>query len=182
MKKIKVEIVGETPLLMNSPQAMIEQAMGSNLTKVTKKRDMVKDAEKLAYKTSKGELYIPAEAIKGSMVNASAYKKAGKYALRPFIAGAVMIKPTQIGLGTKIYELDIRTVVIQKARVVKARPMLENWKASFEIWYNEELLNDPDTIRVCLEEAGGRVGILDFRPQKLGNFGMFKVTKWQEEK
>ena len=30
-----------------------------------------------------------------------------------------------------------------------------------------------------LKEGGERVGILDFRPQKLGSFGTFKITKWK---
>ncbi len=31
-----------------------------------------------------------------------------------------------------------------------------------------------------LEEAGQRVGLLDNRPQKYGENGCFKVTKWKE--
>ena len=84
-------------------------------------------------------------------------------------------------LKTKKYTLDIRTVVIQKARVVKGRPKIEKWKLSFELKYNEKMIGDSLIIKDILEEAGERVGILDFRPQKLGSFGMFKVTKWQEK-
>ena len=165
---------------MNNPASMIdEQTQG--LKQKTSKFDMVKSAEKLAYKTPKGELYIPAEAIKGCLIGAASYKKIGKYAAKPIIAGGVHIQPRQVGLGVKKYELDIRTVVIQRARVVKARPMVENWKCSLELVYDEELINNTEIIKSLLEEAGKRVGLLDFRPQKTGSFGMFEVTKWEEQ-
>jgi len=178
MKKIKVKITGETPLLMNSPKAMIEESSG--LTKKTQKQDMEKEAKKLAYTKKSGELYIPSSAIKGSMVGASAYKKAGKFALRPLVAGGCHILPNEVGLNTTSYKLDIRTVVIQRNRVVKARPRVENWKAEFEISYDETLIANPEILREVLEDAGRRVGLLDFRPAKLGSFGMFTVTEWKE--
>jgi len=180
MKKVKITIEGVTPLLMNSPKGMLEASEG--MTTKTAKRNIKEEAEKLAYKTEKGELYIPAEAIKGSLVNASAYKKFGKYSARPMLAGGVRISPHEIGLGVKDYQHDIRTVVIQKARVVKCRPKLNKWKASFEIHYDETLIPDDVLIKPILEEAGKRVGLLDFRPQKLGEFGTFKITEWKPVK
>jgi len=180
MKKVQVEITGITPLLMNNPASMIENAT-NELKSKTKEMNHEEAAEKLTYKDKNGELYIPAEAIKGTLIGASSYKKIGKFTARPMIAGGVSILPQKISLGTKEYELDIRTVVIQRNRVVKARPMIENWKASFELLYNEKLIGNSEIIKSILTEAGERVGLLDFRPQKLGSFGMFKVTKWKEE-
>lgn len=180
MKKIQVEITGITPLLMNSPKAMIEQ-MTKTSRKTTQQYDPKEEAEKVTYRMKSGELYIPAEAIKGCLVGAASYKKFGKYAAKPIIAGGVIITPMQIGLGTKKYEIDLRTVVIQRSRVVKARPTLENWKVSFIIEYDDSLIANGDMIKPILEEAGKRVGLLDFRPQKLGSFGMFEVSKWKEE-
>lgn len=181
MKKVKVEITGLSPLLMNNPKSMIDAAQGTGVVQTTKKYDLEKEAAKLAYFNSKGELYVSAEAIKGSLINAAAYKKAGKFAMKPLIAGGVIITPGEISLNTKKYTLDIRTVVIQRARVVKARPKIENWKLNFELMYNEELIQNSNLIKDVLIEAGQRIGILDFRPQKMGSFGMFKVTKWDEE-
>ena len=98
------------------------------------------------------------------------------------MAAGVQISPEKIGLGIKKYGLDIRTVVIQRNRVPKIRPMIENWKAKFEIEYDETLIGNPDLIRQILEDAGKRVGLLDFRPQRSGTFGKFKITKWEEAK
>lgn len=181
MKTINVEITGVTPLLMNNPKSMIDVAKGS-LVKTTEKRDVVKDAEQLAYKMKNGELYVSAEAVKGCLVGASSYKKFGKNSARPIIAGGVFITPNEIGLGTKKYDVDIRTVVIQRSRVVKGRPKIEKWKLKFKLIYNETLIADDKSIKKILIEAGQRIGLLDFRPQKLGSFGMFEVTKWEAEK
>ena len=180
MKKIEVEIEGVTPLLMNSPKAMLEESNES--VQKTKKRNHKDDAEKVAYRMKNGNLYVPSEAVKGCLINASSYKKAGKYALKPLIAGGVRIEPREIDLGTDKYELDIRTVVIQRSRVPKARPRLEKWSIKFDIVYNQDLIANPEIIKQCLEEAGQRVGILDFRPQHNGSFGMFTLKEWKVQK
>lgn len=181
MKKVKVELKGITPLLMNSPKSMIDNA-GIKLQTKTKDFDLVKEAEKLTYRKESGELYVPSSAIKGSLINASSFKKIGKYAAKSIIAGGVFILEQEIGLGIKKYDLDIRTVVIQRARVVKSRPMIKDWKITFELQYNENMIGNSNIIKEILIEAGQRVGILDYRPQHYGSFGMFEVSKWEEIK
>lgn len=178
MKKIFVEITGVTPLLMNNPAAMLLPKTG--LTRTTEKRDPQKEAESVLYINSDKKLYVPSTAIKGSMINAASYKKFDKYSAKPMIAGGMMILPEQVLLNTQKWEIDLRTVVIQKARVPKARPKVNEWKLNFEIVYNDKLFRG-ELLKPILEEAGERVGLLDFRPAKLGSFGMFKVTKWKEE-
>jgi len=180
MKNIKVEITGLSPLLMNNPASMIDEA-SNQMKQKTQKHNLGEEAKKLLYEDKKGNLYIPSEAIKGCLIGASSYKKIGKFSARPMIAGGVFITPQEIPLNKNEYDLDVRTVVIQRARVVKARPKVEDWKAEFEISYNEKLIGNAEIIKAILEEAGERVGILDFRPAKLGSFGRFKVSKWQEK-
>lgn len=177
IKKIQVEIEGLTPLLMNSPKAMLEPE--DIVKSKTKKRDPKKECEKVAYRTSKGKLYVPSAAIKGCIINAAAYKKTGKFSLRPFLAGGMRITPEEVIIDNQKYDIDLRTVVIQRSRVVKARPKIPKWKLNFTIEYDADLISDPKIIVECLEEGGRRIGILDFRPQKLGEFGQFKVNKWK---
>lgn len=180
MKKIQVEIKGLSPLLMNSPKGMLEEK--EKMKKTTMNYNHEVEAERVAYRDKKGQLFIPSAAIKGCLVNAAAYKKFGKHTARPIIAGGVFITPNEVLLGTKDYEIDVRTVVIQRARVVKARPVINEWKVSFILNYDETMIPDSESmIKPILEDAGKRVGLLDFRPQKLGNFGTFEVTKWKEE-
>ena len=108
MKTINVILKSVTPLLMNSPKHMIEEAEDMTKSKSNvKKRDIKKEADKLAYKMKNGELYIPSEAVKGCLIRASNYKKVSKYALKPIIAGGCRIEPNQISLGTKKYDYDV---------------------------------------------------------------------------
>ena len=180
MKEIDVEIKGVTPLLMNSPKAMLEPQEALKIK--TKKRNREEEAEKVVYRDKDGVLYVPSTAIKGTIIQASAYKKAGKFALRPIISGGMRIKEEEITLNTKDYEIDLRTGVIQRARIVIARPKIKDWKLNFTIIYDEDLISDPNIIKTVLGEAGKRVGILAFRPQKNGEFGTFEITKFEAKK
>jgi len=185
MKKVNVEIEGTSPLLMNNPQVMIDESMGEKEGQIGKrtksKKQMKKDADKLAYKKSDGTLYIPAEAIKGAILNASSWKKIGKHSAKQILASALRIQPEQVSLKKKSYTYDIRTVVIQRNRIVKFRPRVEKWKVSFELWWDESLISSPDLVKPILVEAGQRIGLLDFRPQKTGPFGCFKINKFESK-
>ena len=128
-------------------------------------------------------MYIPAEAIKGCLVASSAYRKFNKYSAKPIIAGCVQILPQEISLGTKNYDIDERTVVImRRSRIIRSRPRIEKWKLNFQLVYDAGFIPDGNMIREILEEGGQRIGIMDFRPAKLGSFGMFTVTKWKERR
>lgn len=176
MKRIEVEIEGITPLLMNSPKAMLNPQPA--VKQARKKYDPKEEAEKVAYRNSKGKLFVPRAAIKGALINGGNYKKFGKFAAKPLLAGGVRIKETEIILDNQKYEIDARTVVIKKQRVVKWRPRINNWKLNFVLIYNDVTV-PAEGIKMCLEGAGEKVGLLDFRPQKLGEFGMFKVNKFK---
>lgn len=178
MKTVKVEITGITPLLMNNPASML---LPKTQTLKTENYDPDVDVKKTLYLDDKGKLYVPSSAIKGTLINASAYRKFGKFSAKPIVAGGVTIIPEKIVLDNQKYETDLRTVVIQRSRVPKARGKIINWKLNFELLYNEKLISSSQLIKPILEDAGERVGILDFRPQKLGSFGMFRISKWQED-
>jgi hypothetical protein len=73
-------------------------------------------------------------------------------------------------------------VNIQKSRVLKARAKIPKWEAEFDIVYNRILGDDAfvaETLRKILEDAGTRVGLLDYRPQHKGWFGTFEVVEFK---
>jgi len=181
MKEINVEIEGVTPLLMNSPAGMLEPK--DEMSSKTRKYIPKIEAAKLLYKNSKGKLYVPSAAIKGSMLGACSFKKVGKFSARPIIAGCVRVKDKEIVLDNQKYEIDLRTVRIPtapgKPRVLKARPMINKWKLNFVLVYNDEVITDPDIIKRILKDSGERVGLLDYRPQTNGEFGCFKINKFE---
>jgi hypothetical protein len=44
--------------------------------------------------------------------------------------------------------------------------------------YDDVLLKESELRRV-VDDAGSRVGLLEFRPEKKGPFGRFIVTEWK---
>lgn len=178
MKTIKVTIEGEH-LLMNKYN--MEAQTTSRRT--TKSYDPKEEAERSAYWSSgkKKELIIPSSVLYASIINASSWYKISKRSAKSVLAGSIRIAPMEISLGTDKYEIDTRPVVIQRAKVLKSRATLPKWKASFEILYNEQLIADVNIIKEILIEAGQRIGIMDFRPQRGGSFGTFTVTEFEPQ-
>ena len=185
MKEIEVEIEGTSPLLMHSAQNMGKQEMKKN---PAKQYDSKKDAESVAYRNKKGELVVPARCIKACFVNASSWYKVGKQGMKPLLAGLTRIEPYDVnitngsGKVVKNYEIDIRPVVVQRARIMRSRPCFKQWTLKFKIVYNAEVFSTPEflkNMKSILEEAGQRIGLLDNRPQKYGENGTFRVNKFR---
>jgi len=176
-KKIEVELTGVTPLLMNR---LSLESLQKKSRAVMKNYDPDEEALSSAYMNENGELYVPMEAVFRMMVTAAGAHKIGRRSLKSYLAGGIRIEPEQIPLEPNEYEVDLRAVVIQKARVIRARAKVPApWKAQFTIIYDDTILA-PGSLEPVLVDAGKRMGLLDFRPQKGGWFGTFTVTKFQE--
>lgn len=182
MKTIKVTIKGTSPLLMN--RFNIENALDHQKGKrINKTYDPKEEAEKSAYWGSgkKKELIIPSICIQACILQAASWYKINKRSAKSVIAGSIRVSPDEISLGTDKYEIDLRPVVIQRSRVIKARAKLPDWAVTFDLIYNDKMISDTQILRAILEEAGNRIGLLDFRPGKgAGSFGCFEITKWVE--
>ena len=59
---------------------------------------------------------------------------------------------------------------------MRYRPRIEEWKAAFQVDYDETLLSQTQIERV-IADTGTLVGLLDFRPEKKGPYGRFAVEK-----
>lgn len=182
MKKAKVEIEGTQPLLLNRYN-IEEQLAKDKGRRISKTYDVNEEADKSAYWSTSGKkvLILPSENVYSCILNASSFHKIGKRSAKTILAGSIRIEPTEISLGTDKYDIDVRAVVIQRSRVPKARAKLNEWKAKFDIIYDERQIPDSQPIRTVLEEAGLRIGLCDFRPQRGGHFGTFKVTRFVVE-
>ena len=186
MKKIEITLKGRTPLLIHSAMGMLNTpSVTKNPAKVY---DPEEEAEKVVYRNEKGNIYIPARCIKACVLNASSWYKSGRKSIKPILAGSMLIEPYEIevldakGKPIKEYVIDKRPVVVQRSRIVRCRPRLDEWYVKFTISYNEKLIADTELIHKILEEAGQRIGLLDNRPQKYGDNGTFTVEKFLPEK
>lgn len=188
MKKINVEIKGTTDLLMNNYniQAELDRKKGKRITQTYEPKE---EAEKSCYRDEDGKyLVIPSRMVYASMLNASSFHKINRRSAKSILAGSIRVEQEDIPLldkdnkPLKDYIIDNRAVVIQRARVIKSRAKIKDWKAKFTLIYNEQLIADPEIIKVVLTEAGMRIGIGDYRPQKSGWYGTFSITKFDEVK
>jgi hypothetical protein len=83
----------------------------------------------------------------------------------------VLVTPERVSLGVKEFAID-------GARWRHERPHLDilgRGPGNFEIV-------DETRVRRIIDDAGSRVGLLDFRPERKGPFGRFVVTSWAESK
>ena len=171
MKTLQVSIRGLSPLLMHPHRPTPE-----GFEKLTPEAQ----AEFNTYRDEKTqELYIPCENLSRALVAGAAYSKGkGRASLQKVVAACVLVSPIRIGLGTEIYAVDGRGVVIPatRGRVMRYRPRIEEWKAAFQVDYDETLLSQTQIERV-IADTGTLVGLLDFRPEKKGPYGRFAVEK-----
>ena len=178
MKTIATEIQGITPgLLMHRFPMPVE-----NLPPRTGKPDWKREAETALYKDEQGVIYEPASHIEGALKQASKTlkipgKRGATYS--KLIGSAVSIEPDAIPHKIQDYEIDARPVVVQRARVVRYRPLFKKWELAFEIVIADDQI-PTEVIKMALDHAGLYVGIGDFRPGRGGKFGKFMVTNFKE--
>ncbi|MEM3579579.1 MAG: hypothetical protein QXL54_05100 [Candidatus Bathyarchaeia archaeon] len=179
--RIHVRLKGLTPLLMNR---LTPDALQAKSRRKFETEDFQKQAEEAAYIDvidGKRQLYIPNYAVYAMIINTAKQYRSRRMPLSSLLAGTIRIEPEKIPLGTDKYEVDVRPVVIKPSRVLKARPRIDNWAIEFDIVYYKKFLNETviSTLKTILEDAGIRVGLLDFRPQHMGWFGTFKVEEFK---
>lgn len=147
------------------------------------KKSKEEQAEISAYRDEEtGGLYIPGVAIQRALIAAATYSKGkGRSTLQKPVAACVFVSPDRCGLGTTDYKIDARAVVIAatKGRIVRYRPRLDQWGVSFAIDYDPDLLTETQ-LRGVVDDAGARVGLLDFRPERKGPYGRFMVVGWKK--
>jgi hypothetical protein len=181
--KINVEISGITPLLMNR---FVEEDLMNN-QKRDKSLTPRQQAEKSAYKLEDGSLFIPMENIFSCIIVAGKYHKDGKNKITTMksslVPAYVSIEEKYCPLNTKDFEVDSRSVVIPATggRVMKHRPRLDKWGLKFTLEVDNKGFSER-LVRDLVDDAGTKVGLGDFRPDRKGSFGKFKVTEWKVTK
>ena len=172
-----VRIVGTKPLLMHAPTGLGDKPKlrrGEHLDPKT-------EAELALYKDPEGNIVIPSTNIKACIREAGRnYKISGrKITFAAMIRAGIDISPSPyVPLIHNGWEVDIRPVVVQKSRILRARPRFDKWTLEFKIINNDPTIIHEDTLKRILEDAGKYYGLGDFRPE----FGTFKVEKFEKEK
>lgn len=188
MKTVEVEIRGTSPLLVHRFTEQSEQAKATRRVKMSA-TDPREEAKSHAYVAADGTFYFSAFSIPNAIGAAGSNHKATgtRKSLRYVVPSAVRVTSDSItilnGNGpAKSFEVDSRPVTIPatKGRIMRHRPRFDEWGARFVLMVNETLL-DPKTVHQLLNEAGEQIGIGDFRPEKRGPFGCFRVVRFDEK-
>jgi hypothetical protein len=74
----------------------------------------------------------------------------------------------------KKYKIDLRSVVVQGARIIRARPRFEPW--AIRMATEVDSILDKSAIETFGNLAGDIVGLGDYRIEKMGLFGQFTVA------
>jgi len=191
MKKYKVEIVGVTPYMQHRMDEVSLEEWEKKRGKIIERKDVEKEdvvrANFHMFRDEKGKPYLPAEHIRGALINAGAFVKAkvgnSKRSMKNIVAAMFDVKPDKINCLPETWTIDKRTAFNRsvKARIIVIRPKWNDWKANFEVLVDNDTITDA-TVRDILDYAGKYCGIGSFNPIHTGKFGRFKVTQFDRLK
>lgn len=180
---VDITIEGITPLLQHRFGEEAEEQVNSGTSRSTTTRRKPRDeAEKVAYRMPDGHLYQPSTHILQAFRNAGKFHKVGRKQADRLCMAAFSLLETELVHDTKDFEVDSRPVVIPatRGRVMRHRPRLDSWRLSFTADVDVEIFG-LDLAYDILADAGRKVGIGDFRPDKGGPFGRFRIVKWEPQ-
>lgn len=180
--KLRVSIESTSPLIQHKWSEKALRAMrekgGGKKTKDRSQRDPEAEAKAATYLTEKGEHGIPLLALKGAIIEA-AHKDIGIE--KTLVRKALFIRAPDASLVIPI-KAPKPTVREDSVRVgmgkadLRYRPQFDSWSAVLDIDYDADLLQPAD-IANLIDRAGFGVGICEWRPEKGGEFGRFRVKR-----
>ena len=192
------KIKGLTTIIMHSCAAMDEsnslveekaeimRKKGSNRTSADKVR--LKEIDTLLgfWIGENGEIEIPTSAIRRCLEDSAKKLKQGGQVRE----GLIVTKTTfhyDKSLGetlddlSKNKEVQLTTpAVIGKSRILITRPHFKEWSCNIEIDAEEDLV-DISQLKHWFEIGGRRVGLGDWRPQKSGLYGRYRLTELKQK-
>jgi hypothetical protein len=189
MYEVEARIVGTAPLMQHRYPMPDLATLAKGGKKRTGAVDYTQEWREYLYATKDGAIYQPAVHIEGSLTKAAVnFKVTGKRgkSYADLFKAALFVSPDEIPHGVQVPEeldadadkplyLDMRPVVVQRARVVRIRPCFKpGWELDFTITVIDDELPS-EIVQDALTLAGKAVGIGDFRPR----FGRFSVARFE---
>lgn len=178
--EFNMRVEGISNLLMNkfsdrSKKSLLDKQAGKSkeLIKRTKEAIAVEVSEKI-HRMENGKVGFPAAGFKKAMVEAATGKLLagmnGKLAKGSFfiIGNLIPIKYKRQVVNESIGRIG------RNIPMVTFRPEFEGWSAELPIKYNASQIT-PQQIVALANLAGFHIGVGDWRPQRSGSYGMFRV-------
>ena len=190
MYTVSVRVKGVAPLIQKRFPMPDLSTLSKGGHKSTGGKDYTQEWRDSFYADSDGQIYQPSSHFEGALVKAAVnFKVTGKRgkSYKDLFSANIVVDPEHIphvgftvpeeldADGDKPLYLDIRPVIVQRARVVRIRPRFKaGWELTFEIQCGDDEIQ-PDLLQDVLTLAGKAVGIGDYRPK----FGRFSVTHFE---
>jgi hypothetical protein len=191
MKTLSFRIVGVAPLLMHNGQlADRTNEYARQISEIASNRKKTDaDYEQMAKLEWFGGLYLwnGEPCIPGIVFEATLIGKGGaarKERMGKEAAASVFVTknfPLQYDGPRNPHELwkdkdftDQSLVRIGQSKIMRTRPIFQQWSAEIEVQFNEALVN-PNDLKRWIEVAGEQVGLMDWRPR----YGRFSV-EWKD--
>lgn len=192
MDKLKIVLKGEHALLMHNAAGMEIAGEAPTRKKIPLPEE---EAETGLYKLPSGELYVPAIAVRSSIIGGGKGYRIGKLGASGILSACITIEDENFILKDgdgqpKTWEknrahIDIRRVMVggrgQRAGVMRARARIDlPWTLSCSFGYYSDLAPSLDVLKEIINRAGQSMGLLDWRPQtdgqhKGGWFGRYSL-------
>ena len=190
--QFKVRIIGTDPIIMHSgpggldtrspanlEKSIITRKKGSNRTEADDQRLQELEVLTSIYWTDDNRPTVPSSAIRATIENAARKMKQGPLVREGLIVdGHIEFDYDKERYGTTVQELCKSTgfsvpVVVQRSRLIRTRAKFDTpWSITCKIDTDPELV-DREQLDNWFDIAGRRIGLLDWRPQKSGNYGRF---------
>lgn len=174
---VALEIEGTAPLIQNAfsqkaVEQMLRKHMGIRVEREKKKpRECIENA---TVRNQNGDVCVPPTAIKKAMLSAATGDKSLK---KTVLRTSLFIEGQSVPLTYEKMEprMDmVRTSGINRQPDVRFRPMFVNWKARLSVVFSDQIA--VQTIVDLLNRAG-TIGLGEWRPEKDGTFGTFRVSR-----
>lgn len=173
-----VRIKGVADLLFHAWNCeAIEEKAGAAKGSASKKTDNI---ESYVYRNDAGEVCIPGEYLRMSIINASKFRQdprsPRKSAMDLFKAGVISLTPLS-SLGAKDWDYEHKArVQIQRNGITRVRPAMKaGWEAEFDLQVNLPEYIAPELLHEVISNAGRLIGVADFRP----TYGRFQVIEFK---
>lgn len=183
-KTLKVQVIGIAPLLMHNGQTADPlNKFAKAMKEVSSKRKKTEaDYEEMARIEFIAGLYmdkdgpvIPSRMIEANITNGARQAKLGKLAQ----AGVIVDRHAKLEYdgprdAKSLFEDDnFRFAVpvrIGQQKIIRTRPIFNEWKAEIEVKYLDDVINQRD-LMTAIRNAGALAGFGDWRP-RYGRFGL----------
>lgn len=183
-KSLNVRIIGTTPLIMHNVQlADPLNPHARAIKEISKKRNKTDaDFEELARREFLGGLYlkdkqpiVPSKWVEGAIVEAAKKQKGKKSFQRSFRCDTDSLlefdgPKDPIELWNDRRFVFTAQVKVQRATIMRTRPIFDEWSCFTAISYDDNEINESSLLN-ALKDAGELCGFGDYRPK----FGRFKV-------